>query len=107
MTTIFLFQITIAKAHEIKSVGLIELLKSLPKTRKNIFFIFVVPAECAEDYSQRQRIPDSQSISPNGDNLIVRQFRLVFWEDAMQKVVIDGQATMQEDLDESDEFDSD
>jgi len=43
--TILLFQITLAHYHEIKSLKVAKLLKALPKTIKQISFIFVVPKD--------------------------------------------------------------
>ncbi|KAG0638815.1 hypothetical protein HOY80DRAFT_922315 [Tuber brumale] len=104
--TIILFQITVAREHKIKSVGVAELLKSLPKMIKNVFFVFVVPENRVEDYSKGQQVPDSGSITLQGSNLHVRQFRLVFGEDCMQQVAIQGTASMQEGG-ESDDVESD
>ncbi|RPA94839.1 hypothetical protein L873DRAFT_1746270 [Choiromyces venosus 120613-1] len=99
--TLLLLQITLAQRHEIKSPGVAELLKSLPKTIKNVYFVFVVPEDRAEDYSRAQPVPDSGTISPSGANLHLRQFRLVFKEDSMQAVAIQGLLARQE-VDESD-----
>jgi hypothetical protein len=100
--TLLLFQITLAKKHEIKPLGVAQLLKCLPKTIMNIDFVFVVPEDRADDYSKAQRIPDSASVSPSGKKLNLRQFRLVFGEYCMAAVGIDGQVVEEGEGDEYD-----
>ncbi|CUS13779.1 unnamed protein product, partial [Tuber aestivum] len=78
--TLLLLQITLAQQHEIKSPGVAKLLKALPKTIKNVYFVFVVPEDRAEDYSKAQPVPGSGTINPTGEILHLRQFRLVFRE---------------------------
>ncbi|PUU82311.1 hypothetical protein B9Z19DRAFT_1120916 [Tuber borchii] len=89
--TIVFFQITLAAQHEIKSPGVAVLLNTLPKTIKNVYFVFVVPEHCADHYSKAQLIPDSAAISPSmRTKLNVKQFRLVFREKEMQAVAVRG-----------------
>lgn len=89
-TTILFFQITLAERHDIKSPGVAELLKALPKTIRNVYFIFVVPDECAKHYVKAQDVPDSAAISPGKVQLKVNQFRLIFGEKSMQEVAARG-----------------
>lgn len=90
MTTILFFQITLAERHNIKSPGVAELLKTLPKTIRNVYFIFVVPEDCAKHYVNAQDVPDSATISPGKVELEVKQFRLIFEEKSMQEVAARG-----------------
>jgi hypothetical protein len=102
METLLLFQITLAKKHEIKPLRVAELLKCLPKTIRNVNFVFVVSEDRADDYSKAQEIPDSELISPSGKKLNLRQVRLVFGEDRMQAVAADGRLV---EVEEEDEYD--
>jgi len=90
LKTLMVFQITIAERHEIKSVGVAELLKALPKAIENIYCVFVVPQERADHYSRAQLIPDKESIAPPREKLSFKQFRLVFSDESMQQVVGHG-----------------
>ena len=102
LNTIVLLQITIAKQHSIKGHGIKTLLKELPKTITRVHVVFVVPENCESEYSRAQNIPDAAAITPRGSCLSIKQFRLVFHDKEIQKVVVQGPFEMQEDDDEDD-----
>jgi len=103
--TIVLFQVTIAKQHSIKGHGIKKLLKELPKTIKRVHVVLVVPENCESEYSRAQNIPDAAAITPPGACLNIKQFRLVFHDKDIQKVVVQGPFEMQEEEDEEEDED--
>jgi len=102
--SIILFQMTIAKHHDIKPHGVADLLKSLPMIIRNVYFVFVVPEECSSNYSREQKVPKAAEICSRRSNLQIKQFRLLFKDRDIQKVVVQGPA-MQDEEDEEDEYD--
>lgn len=68
MKIILFFQISLTKRHEIKSLGIAELLKALPKTIRNIYFIFIVSNKFAKYYFKAQDVLDSGTISLKRSN---------------------------------------
>jgi len=89
-TTLILFQITLARHHEIKAPGVVQLLQALPETIKNLYFVFIVSEERAEDYARAQRVPDQVSFGTRGQSLCLKQFRVVFGDESMQSVAVRG-----------------
>ncbi|KAG0130296.1 hypothetical protein HOY82DRAFT_382825 [Tuber indicum] len=102
LRTLVLFQMTLAKQHNIKSHGIKALLKVLPKTIKRVQVVFVVPESRQGDYSRTQNTPDAAAISPPGSHLEVKQSCLVFGDEDMQSVAVQGPFEMQEEDEEED-----
>ena len=106
MTTLVIFQITLAKKHEIKSYGIKKLLRALPSTIKNINIVFVVSADRVRHYRKKQKVPDPARVDPHGVNLNIRQFRLVFSNRTMRKVVTKQPFSVDENEDEDTDSDT-
>ncbi|KAG0127479.1 hypothetical protein HOY82DRAFT_613447 [Tuber indicum] len=90
LDTLILFQITIAKSHDIKLRGVKQLCESIPATIKNIYLVFVIPEDCTSEYPRTQSVPEAGDVKPGAADLTINQFRLVLTEDAMRSMVTWG-----------------
>jgi len=88
MQTLVLLQMTMAQHHEIKSPGVAQLLLALPRMIRNVYFVFVVPEDRAEDYSRAQPVPDQASLHILERRLCLKQYRLVLSQKCMQDVAM-------------------
>lgn len=103
-TTLILLQMTIVSKHAIKPHGVAELLQALPMIITNVYIVFVVPEDCSESYARAQSIPNVAEICTRRKNLQVKQFRLVFNDEDIQKVVVQGPSIQLEEDDDEDSF---
>ncbi|KAG0126292.1 hypothetical protein HOY82DRAFT_581112 [Tuber indicum] len=90
LDTLILFQITIAKSHDIKLGGVKKLYESLPATIKNIHIVFVIPEDRKSEYSRAQSAPEAGDVKPKPKDLTITQFRRVLMEEIMQTMAVDG-----------------
>jgi len=86
--TLILFQITMAMTHDIKVDGVRAILKALPKTIKNVFIVFTIPQICADKYKSPQRVPTNKELSGGKPKYTIKQFRLVFPNDAVLSIAV-------------------
>ena len=101
--TLVLFQITVGKQHDVKPYGIKTLVKVLTRKIKKVNIIFIVPENHKSQYSRPQNILDSSVISPKGADLDIKQFCLVFCDQDMQSVIVQGPSEIQEKDDEDED----
>ena len=86
--TLVLFQITMAITHDIKVGGVREILQALPKTIKQVFIIFVIPADRVDNYKVPQKAPADCDLTNGQYKYTIRQHRVVFPDDALRSIAV-------------------
>jgi len=70
--------------------------------------IFVVPESHEKDYCRKQDIPTSADIRLSPFSVLqIKQFRLVFSDNKIKSVVVEGPIEMQDDEDDNTNHESD
>ncbi|PUU80388.1 hypothetical protein B9Z19DRAFT_975098 [Tuber borchii] len=83
-----LFQITMAKSHEIKVNGVCDILNALPKSIDTVFIIFVIPEDRVNNYRVPQKAPTSDHFRIGRKRYTIEQFRLVFSNKEIMKIAL-------------------
>ncbi|PUU81807.1 hypothetical protein B9Z19DRAFT_970635 [Tuber borchii] len=90
LDTVILFQITIAKSHNIKFNGLKRIWDSIPLTIKNIQIVFVIPDNLIRNYAKLQNVPEASDIRPKASHFTISQYRLVLTDQKIQSMALVG-----------------